>query len=66
MRDKASYFRQPLLTCLELLDGGGVHTTIAALSRFFAAMMLYPEVQARAQKEIDAVTGGERLPTLNE
>ncbi|EJD49134.1 cytochrome P450 [Auricularia subglabra TFB-10046 SS5] len=29
---------------------------------FFLAMTLYPDVQRKAQKEIDAVTGGERLP----
>jgi hypothetical protein len=29
---------------------------------FFRILVLYPEVQKRAQKELDAVTGGLRLP----
>jgi cytochrome P450 len=29
-------------------------------------MMLFPEVQARAQAEIDSVVGPERLPTLDD
>lgn len=36
------------------------HTIIT----FFACMFLNPEVQARAQKEIDDVVGRERLPGL--
>lgn len=29
-------------------------------------MMLYPEVQARAQAELDSVVGSERLPSLKD
>jgi cytochrome P450 len=29
-------------------------------------MMLYPDVQARAQKELDDVVGHERLPALED
>jgi Cytochrome P450 len=29
-------------------------------------MVLYPECQARAQKEIEAVVGSERLPTFDD
>lgn len=38
--------------------------TVAAIYAFFKAMTLYPEVQAKAQAEIDAVVGTDRLPTL--
>ncbi|VDC05155.1 unnamed protein product [Peniophora sp. CBMAI 1063] len=44
--------------------GGGADTTVSALHSFFLAMTLYPEVQAKAQAEIDAVVGRDRLPTL--
>ncbi|KAF7313515.1 hypothetical protein HMN09_00507400 [Mycena chlorophos] len=44
------------------LYSGGADTTVSALNAFFLAMALYPDVQAKAQAEIDAVTGGERLP----
>ena len=33
---------------------------------FFLAMTLNPEVQKRAQAEIDSVTGGTRLPSLED
>ncbi|KAF9545988.1 cytochrome P450 [Agrocybe pediades] len=36
-------------------------TTLAALQFFFAAMLCYPEVQKKAQSELDRVLGG-RLP----
>jgi len=44
------------------LYSGGADTTVAAIYSFFKAMALYPEVQARAQAEIDAVVGNDRLP----
>ncbi|KIJ13396.1 hypothetical protein PAXINDRAFT_170472 [Paxillus involutus ATCC 200175] len=40
----------------------GVETTASTLIIFVLAMMLYPEVQERAQKEIDAIVGKDRLP----
>ena len=30
------------------------------------AMMLYPDIQKRVQKELDSVTGRERLPTFED
>ena len=33
---------------------------------FFLAMTLYPEVQRRAQAEIDGVVGSRRLPNLDD
>ena len=35
--------------------------TVTALNSFFLAMVLYPQVQARAQKELDSYLQG-RLP----
>ncbi|KAI1791871.1 cytochrome P450 [Ganoderma leucocontextum] len=42
----------------------GADTTVAALLNFVLAMTLYPEVQRRAQKELDAIVGRDRLPTF--
>lgn len=43
--------------------GGGSDTTVSTLNSFVLAMVLFPEVQRKAQEEIDQVTGGtERLP----
>ena len=40
--------------------------TATALSNFALAMTLYPEVQRRAQAELDAVVGRDRLPTFED
>ncbi|KAF8444934.1 cytochrome P450 [Boletus edulis BED1] len=45
---------------------GGSDTTPSTLSAFFLAMTLYPEVFRKAQVEIDAVVGYERLPTIGD
>ncbi|KIJ46941.1 hypothetical protein M422DRAFT_164656 [Sphaerobolus stellatus SS14] len=45
---------------------GGLDTNIAAAKVFFLAMVMHPEIQRRAQAEIDAVVGNERLPTIND
>lgn len=33
---------------------------------FVLAMEMYPEIQAQAQKELDLITGGQRLPVLED
>ncbi|OJT05055.1 O-methylsterigmatocystin oxidoreductase [Trametes pubescens] len=38
--------------------------TVATLSTFLLCMMLFPEVQRKAQAEIDAIVGGDRLPRI--
>ncbi|KAI0042140.1 cytochrome P450 [Auriscalpium vulgare] len=40
--------------------------TTSVLETFFLMLALYPDVQARAQAEIDAITGGERLPSFSD
>ncbi|KAF2014331.1 cytochrome P450 [Aaosphaeria arxii CBS 175.79] len=42
--------------------GAGADTTVSSLMTFFLAMTLYPEVQRKAQEEIDRVIGQDRLP----
>uniref|UniRef100_A0A8H7XU08 Cytochrome P450 n=2 Tax=Psilocybe cubensis TaxID=181762 RepID=A0A8H7XU08_PSICU len=46
--------------------GGGADTTVSAEYAFYLAMVLYPDVQKKAQAEIDAVIGTGRLPTLSD
>ncbi|KAJ7688262.1 cytochrome P450 [Mycena rosella] len=41
-------------------------TTASALGSFALAMLANPEAQRRAQAEIDSVTGGKYLPTLDD
>ncbi|KAF9450374.1 cytochrome P450 [Macrolepiota fuliginosa MF-IS2] len=44
---------------------GGSDTTVIMVEAFFLAMIMYPEVQKKAQDELDAVLGG-RLPDIND
>ncbi|KAG2070199.1 cytochrome P450 [Suillus decipiens] len=46
------------------LYAGGADTTVAAIYSFFLAMTLFPDVQKKAQAEIDAVVGPDRLPSF--
>ncbi|KAJ6007266.1 hypothetical protein N7540_011242 [Penicillium herquei] len=43
---------------------GGADTTVCSIEAFFLAMTLYPEVQRKAQDEIDRVVGVGRLPKM--
>jgi hypothetical protein len=43
-----------------------VDTTVSALQTFILAMTLYPEVQRRAQAEIDHHLGNSRLPDFSD
>ncbi|KAF8879264.1 cytochrome P450 [Infundibulicybe gibba] len=45
---------------------GGSDTTVSYVHSFFLAVAMYPEVQRKAQAEIDSVTGGARLPNFND
>jgi len=44
----------------------GADTTVSAMASLFLALVLYPEAQTRAQAELDAVLGRDRLPTLDD
>ncbi|EJC98990.1 cytochrome P450 [Fomitiporia mediterranea MF3/22] len=45
---------------------GGADTTVSSLACFFLVMMVYPEVQRKAQEEIDRVIGNGRLPCFED
>jgi cytochrome P450 len=44
----------------------GADTTVAAVISFFLAMLVYPDVQRKAQEEIDRVIGHHRLPEIDD
>ncbi|THH16641.1 hypothetical protein EW146_g4040 [Bondarzewia mesenterica] len=44
----------------------GADTTVATLMTFFLTMLLHPEVQHKAQEEIDRVVGPDRLPEFSD
>ncbi|EJF55960.1 cytochrome P450 [Dichomitus squalens LYAD-421 SS1] len=45
---------------------GGADTTLSTLQNIYVAMASFPEVQKRAQAELDAVVGPHRLPTFSD
>ncbi|KAJ2903227.1 hypothetical protein MKZ38_010263 [Zalerion maritima] len=44
----------------------GADTTVSSLACFWLAMTVFPEVQQKAQVEIDRVVGRDRLPTTSD
>ncbi|KAF7365163.1 Cytochrome p450 [Mycena venus] len=46
--------------------GAGADTTVSALASFFLAMALHPDIQKKAQHEIDTVVGTYRLPEFED
>ncbi|KAL4745743.1 hypothetical protein BDW72DRAFT_211058 [Aspergillus terricola var. indicus] len=57
--DQAAYISGTLLEA-------GSDTTSSTLYAFVQAMLLYPEIQRKAQAEIDRVIGPERLPVMDD
>ncbi|KAF9263088.1 cytochrome P450 [Marasmius fiardii PR-910] len=49
-----------------MLFAGGADTTVSSLYSVILALVLNPEVQSRAQAEIDEVVGRDRLPSLRD
>jgi len=45
---------------------GGADTTVSALASFFLAMAVHPDIQKKAQNEIDTVIGTHRLPDFED
>ena len=43
-----------------------IKQSTAALMKFFLMMVVHPAVQEKAQVEIDAVVGKDRLPTMDD
>ncbi|KAI0267866.1 cytochrome P450 oxidoreductase [Gloeopeniophorella convolvens] len=48
------------------LFGGGTDTIAATISTFILAMVLFPDVQRKAQEELDRVVGRHRLPNFDD
>ncbi|KAG8750185.1 hypothetical protein FRC12_013028 [Ceratobasidium sp. 428] len=46
--------------------GAGTDTMAGCLQVFALAMVMFPEAQAKAQKEIDSVIGTDRLPNISD
>jgi len=64
--DKVKDFETIVKDACGFLYLAGEETTASSLSVFILAMVLYPEVQKRAQDEIDIVVGTDRLPDFTD
>ncbi|KAH9975189.1 cytochrome P450, partial [Russula compacta] len=62
-RDKAE---ETIAGALASIYQAGANTTVAAMMSFLVAMLLYPDIQKKAQHELDSVIGRERLPTFED
>lgn len=49
-----------------VMYAGGADTTVSVISAFFLAMIMFPDVQRKAQAEIDTVIGSNRLPEMQD
>ncbi|KAI9445943.1 cytochrome P450 [Lactarius indigo] len=62
--------RQQMVKTIEEVLGtllqAGSDTTVSSISSLFLAIVLYPEVQKRAQAELDSVISRDRLPTYED
>ncbi|EMD36555.1 hypothetical protein CERSUDRAFT_95844 [Gelatoporia subvermispora B] len=49
-----------------VIYGAGADTTYSTMQTFFLAMILYPDVQRKAQEQLDSVVGSGRLPDFSD
>ncbi|KIK63931.1 hypothetical protein GYMLUDRAFT_161793 [Collybiopsis luxurians FD-317 M1] len=57
---------ETIRNCAGLAYAAGAESTVSALSSFMLAMILYPEVQEKARRELDSVVGLGRLPDFSD
>ena len=66
LNPNTTFTEEGLITiCLDLFIAGG-ETTTSSIEFSLMYMILYPEVQKAVQKELDAVVGQNRRPTLED
>ncbi|KAG7054432.1 O-methylsterigmatocystin oxidoreductase [Colletotrichum scovillei] len=63
---KHDYSEDDIKKTALVMYGGGADTTASALHSFILAMILFPDVQKKAQAEIDGVVGRDRLPEFGD
>ncbi|TFK35043.1 cytochrome P450 [Crucibulum laeve] len=64
--DNYSEYEVVAKNCAAAAYGGGADTIVSSAQTFFFAMAKYPEVQKRAQAELDAIVGCDRLPDFDD
>lgn len=61
-KEQSGLTDEEIATLTSNLIGGGVDTTSGTMLSFILAMCVFPDVQRRAQEELDRVVGQERTP----
>lgn len=64
--DTVGAIQKPVIEFVALAEPSCFSETSATLAAFFLAMILHPEVFAKAQAEIDRVVGTDRLPDFQD
>ncbi|KAJ7043052.1 cytochrome P450 [Mycena alexandri] len=64
--DDKAYLAQVVQATAGTMYTAGTGTTVSALGTFILAMLAHPEAQKKAQAEIDAVVGQDRLPDFDD
>jgi cytochrome P450 len=68
--DAALHPEQSELEMIKDLSGvaylAGSDTTVSAVHSYFLAMLLWPDIQIKAQAEVDRVIGQSRLPEFDD
>ncbi|KAF5356850.1 hypothetical protein D9756_006808 [Leucocoprinus leucothites] len=58
-------FQSHIKNAASQVFGAASETTLTALMSFILAMLIYPEIQRKAQEEVDLVVGTDRLPDFS-
>ena len=66
MKEGSEMSEKELAYDVGIIYEAGSDTTTMALEIFTLAMLVYPAVMARAQKELDDVVGSSRMPTFDD
>lgn len=61
-----AYAEHIIKSTLASMYTGGADTTVSTIQSFVLTMVLYPDVQKKAQEEIDRVVGSSRLPDFSD
>ncbi|KAF7366944.1 hypothetical protein MSAN_00953100 [Mycena sanguinolenta] len=64
--ENKAYMEQVVQATAGIMYTGGTGTTVSALGTFILAMLARPDVQKKAQAEIDSVIGEDRFPDFED
>jgi len=63
---KEAASEERIAEALGSMYAAGTHTTVSSIMTFVVAVLVRPDIQIKAQEQLDAITGRERLPTFED